>query len=731
MLSSTAFRFGCLVTFAAILIVSSPIPRYVFGVESWGSRTNEGLTSIPMDQKLAGGGDVTVTFRNGVNGYTGTVDTFLRAEQPTTSQGANQELQWDLEESGANSPQFALVRFDGIFGNGAGQIPSGIFVTSAALTYTVFEAGDGSDVNEAAVTWDETSTYNNFGGEAGVQPDEYGTYVDSTVGNPVGTYSIDVTSSVAAWVSNPSLNRGWVFRPLGTDGVDARSSEYTTVANRPLLSVTYSTVQPNRPPNTPVIVLPTDGATGVVTNPDMIVNVSDPDGDPLTVTYFGRLKSAAPAPDFTIIAVPDTQNYADGAPNGDESIMYSQLQWIASQRAARNIAFVTQLGDCVQNGDNGGNDIEWQRADTAWDFVEVPYAGFPHGIPYGIAVGNHDQSPNGDPNGTTTFFNQFFGEVRFQGRAYYGGHYGTNNDNHYQLFSASGMDFIIIHLEYDPAANPAVLAWANGLLQANPTRRGIVVSHHFVNIGNPGSFGTQGQATYNALRGNPNFFLMLNGHVHGEGRRQDTFNGSTVNSLLSDYQARTNGGDGWLRIMTFKPSLNQVDVQTYSTTLGQFETDADSQFSFTYDMSGSGSPFTQIGQNTNVPGLTSLSSFTWTGRAAGSDYEWYVGVTDGEFTVTSPILDFRTLGATAANVSVSGRVISADGRGIRNAMLTLSDRKGSLVMARSNSFGYFRFDNVAAGVTYALEARAKGRTFPTQVISVVDNIEKIEVIADQ
>src|SRR5690606_13235397 len=143
---------------------------------------------------------------------------------------------------------------------------------------------------------------------------------------------------------------------------------------------------------------------------------------------------------------------------------------------------------------------------------------------------NHDQTPTGDADGDTTLFNQYFGADRFAGRPYYGGHYGTNNDNHYQLFSASGMDFIIIHLEYDTTPDPAVLAWANNLLASNPTRRGIIVSHYIVNSGNPGSFSTQGQAIYNALRSNPNLFMMLSGHVSEEGRRSDTFNGSTVHS---------------------------------------------------------------------------------------------------------------------------------------------------------------------------------------------------------
>ena len=80
------------------------------------------------------------------------------------------------------------------------------------------------------------------------------------------------------------------------------------------------------------------------------------------------------------------------------------------------------------------------------------------GLPFGIAVGNHDQAPAGDPDGPTTIlFNQYFGAERFLGRAYYGGHHGNNNDNHFQLFSASDMDFIVVHLEYDKEASPVVL----------------------------------------------------------------------------------------------------------------------------------------------------------------------------------------------------------------------------------------------------------------------------------
>jgi len=103
----------------------------------------------------------------------------------------------------------------------------------------------------------------------------------------------------------------------------------------------------------------------------------------------------------------------------------------------------------------------------------------------------------------------------------------------------------------------------------------------------------QGAAIYNALKHNPNLFLMLCGHFNGEGQRVDVFEGNTVYTLLSDYQGWPNGGDGWLRVMEFAPADDEIRVQTYSPTLDQFETDADSQFTLSYEMYGV--PFVESG----------------------------------------------------------------------------------------------------------------------------------------
>jgi VCBS repeat-containing protein len=380
----------------------------------------------------------------------------------------------------------------------------------------------------------------------------------------------------------------------------------------------------NLPPEAPTLGAPADGATGVSRPPYLSVQVSDPEVDDLTVTFWGKRKAAA-RPDFTIAVLPDTQFYTVNA--GGDLIFKAQTQWIVDNQAARNIVFVSHVGDATENG----RDSEWQIADAAMNILESPAPG----IPYGMVIGNHDKLSGSAPY----LYEQYFGVARFTGRAYYGDHFGSDNLNYYELFSAGGMDFIVINL--DSTVNPmppAVLDWADGLLQTFSSRRAIIVGHYMIFSGDPGSWMTQGQAIYEALKDRPNLFLMLGGHISGEGQRTDTFQGSTVYTLLADYQGRSNGGDGWLRIMEFSPTNNEIRVKTYSPTLDQWETDVDSQFILPYDMTDS---YATIGTVTGVAS-GSTASLYWTGPASGSEYEWYVTVSDGVSTTTGPTWSFTT-----------------------------------------------------------------------------------------
>ncbi len=87
---------------------------------------------------------------------------------------------------------------------------------------------------------------------------------------------------------------------------------------------------------------------------------------------------------------------------------------------------------------------------------------------------------------------------------------------------------------------------------------------------------------------------------------------------------------------------------------------------------------------------------------------------------------------TAATVSVGGRVMTSDGRGIRNVVIRLTDSEGNLRTAISNSFGYYRFNDVEAGATYILTATGKRFSFsqPTQVLNVNDETDEVNFIAN-
>lgn len=87
----------------------------------------------------------------------------------------------------------------------------------------------------------------------------------------------------------------------------------------------------------------------------------------------------------------------------------------------------------------------------------------------------------------------------------------------------------------------------------------------------------------------------------------------------------------------------------------------------------------------------------------------------------------------AANVSVSGRVTTAAGQGLPNALMTLTDSTGQTRQARSSSFGYYRFEDVTAGETYVLTVNSKRFTFavPSRVISVSDDVTDADFIASE
>ncbi|MFA7486059.1 MAG: PASTA domain-containing protein, partial [Phycisphaerae bacterium] len=377
------------------------------------------------------------------------------------------------------------------------------------------------------------------------------------------------------------------------------------------------------------------------------------------ILLLGLLVCQSLGRNFSIIVLPDTQYYSQSYP----STFSAQTQWIVNNKNTFNVAAVLHEGDIVNVA---SNTTQWNNADAAMSLLEDPVTtGLADGIPYGVCPGNHDIP--------TTNYNLYFGVSRFSGRSYYGGNYGTTNDSNYILFTAEGVKFIVVFLTYSPSSD--VISWANGIIAANSDRRAIVVSHDILTAA--GVFSTAGQAIYNGLKENPNLFLILCGHIHTEARRTDTYNGNTVHTLLADYQDEPNGGNGWLRILEFSPTSNEIFVSTYSPTLGQYKTAASSEFTLnaelpsehTIDFTAYNDLAWGTGQlNTNITRITSPSGTSGLpSSGALVDYntaeaaDVILTVTGGTFSSSFATLGAEPASGTDAYNIFNGKVSSTGG----------------------------------------------------------------------
>jgi hypothetical protein len=292
--------------------------------------------------------------------------------------------------------------------------------------------------------------------------------------------------------------------------------------------------------------------------------------------------------EFTIAALPDTQFYSKSYPQ----IMAAETQWIAEHAAEFNIQLVVGLGDIV---DSGGLSSQWQNADLAYRTLDGR-------VPYMAAIGNHDYDLNNPAGrtGSTINFNAYFGPQRYAGKSWYKGQYPAgSNENFYGIFTFSGKQYLVLVLECFP--RNSALSWASAVMKNHPGIDTIVVTHAYTyadstrmdrcDSNSAASFGVaqdnDGEQVWEKFASKySNITMVLNGHVvqgDGTGHRTDLgTNGNIVNQMLSDYQSWPNGGNGFIRLVTVKPSVNQVVVRTYSPYANQWLTDSHNQFVVPY-----------------------------------------------------------------------------------------------------------------------------------------------------
>ena len=184
------------------------------------------------------------TFQEGVSSYTGTQDTYLDESNASSSAaGGYSSIAVDLDHTGGLEAQ-GLIRFDAIFGNGAGQIPLGSTINSATLTIEAIDpssAGAAITLHKMLANWDESSSWNSMG--SGLQSgSEYTASATSTLPSPETTGSkvfAGLAADLQSW-SSGGTNYGWAILSDIDNGWDMNSSEHGTSSLRPLLTVDYS-----------------------------------------------------------------------------------------------------------------------------------------------------------------------------------------------------------------------------------------------------------------------------------------------------------------------------------------------------------------------------------------------------------------------------------------------------------------------------------------------------------
>ncbi|AGF72165.1 immunoglobulin-like domain-containing protein [Corynebacterium halotolerans] len=392
--------------------------------------------------------------------------------------------------------------------------------------------------------------------------------------------------------------------------------------------------------------------------------------------------------DFAISHHTDTQYISEGAveqETEEERAVWRQAyedatQWVAENADERKIAYHAHTGDIIENWHQ---DDDWEHEDRAREEFEVADQAQEildeAGVVNGVLPGNHD-NVTGQDNGADNLYNEYFGPERYEDLEETAAWQEQNashhpwkpgdNDNHYDLFSAAGLDFVAVSLGYDVTEEEA--AWADGVLKQYSDRNAIVLTHAYNDPSNSPDGRGAGPSHDGVLvlqevvEKNPNVALVLSGHEHGVSivtRNDAGTEGNHVVELLADYQfyevsadelgltevGGYNPDDGlqfgasFLRLLQFDLDAGEMIVDTYSPFLDNFgasEYDTRGRYNGTEDdtrlpiqfetrrTSFSTDGLTLVGDTGETIGEAQAASgwpatVEWDGLESGEVYAWY------------------------------------------------------------------------------------------------------------
>ena len=311
---------------------------------------------------------------------------------------------------------------------------------------------------------------------------------------------------------------------------------------------------------------------------------------------------------FSMIVISDPQSYVKFAAN--QPLFELQTAWTAQNLDRLNIAAVLFTGDMVEqnNSPEAVGLPHYYNGDCSssaqWEAVDRALTRLDHRVPYMICQGNHDAGYVSSESRISSLPEVYYPErnVKFQSTLvstapnYTGIH--TMENAAFELDCPNWGKLLIVNWEFSP--RDEVLHWTRDLIESDRFKdhRVIILTHSFIEYDNQ-IFAEEGyslqprnwpQAVWDKLIApSHNIDLIVCGHAGippkiPEGttstdqidysvtrgfRTQLADDGRQIpimmfNAQAADGEWHGNGGDGWLRILEFKPDGHTVAVKTFS-----------------------------------------------------------------------------------------------------------------------------------------------------------------------
>ena len=312
---------------------------------------------------------------------------------------------------------------------------------------------------------------------------------------------------------------------------------------------------------------------------------------------------------FSMIMVPDPQSYVKFAAN--QPLFELQTAWIAQNIERLNIKAALFTGDMVeQNGkvisgplpnDYNGDQTGRQQ----WEAVSRALSRLDNRIPYVVAQGNHDIGHITATDRHTIAPEYIHPErnIKFEKTLvatcpnWQGVH--TMENSAYEFKDKAWGNILILTFEFAP--RDEVLTWAKELIESErfKSHKVIILTHSWLHTG--GDRITKEGYTLRPCNwpedvwqklvyNSKNICLVLCGHTGSVPKYNDNnkvdfkptssfrtdkaadgrdIHQMMFNSQQGDGDWNGNGGDGWLRILEFKPDGKTIGVRTFSVLFAQ------------------------------------------------------------------------------------------------------------------------------------------------------------------